>query len=86
MTARLCALPVPPAALPALPAEIPGLGPVEAEILAQVFGDAVEYRTPEPCADCEKSGEGLCRTHGADLDQADAYMGLALVLGIEVPR
>ena len=59
----------------------------QTELLAQVFGDAVRHRTPGSwCDDCGEAPETLCAADAADLDLADAYMGLAMALGIEVAR
>ena len=56
-------------------------------VLAQVFADAIEYRTPgADCTGCDEDPAGLCWDHAADLDRTDAYLGLARQLGAEVER
>ncbi len=58
----------------------------EPGILAQVFADAITYRTDtSDCATCDGTGQ-TCGDHAADYERAAAYLRLAAELGITVPR
>ena len=57
-----------------------------AGVLSQVFADAIEYRMPGSCEECDVRPEGLCNDHAADLDLTDAYIALARELGIEIAQ
>jgi hypothetical protein len=55
--------------------------------LGQALADAVNYRDPAGfCQDCEDSPATLCQGHADDLDKTDAYLALAIDLGIAVDR
>jgi hypothetical protein len=56
------------------------------EVLGQALADAIEYRTPGSCEECDVRPEGLCNDHAADLDLTDAYLALARELGLELDR
>jgi hypothetical protein len=61
------------------------IAPADVRTLPDVLADAVAHR--EPAAYCAAYGdEGLCDTHAAGLDSANAYRALARALGIEVQR
>jgi hypothetical protein len=55
--------------------------------LAQALDDAIDYREPGWCADCEREHGGLCYDHAADAGRCDAYRALAAALaGLEDGR
>ena len=65
--------------------EPPGrtVSPADAVILGQALADAEAYRRDRAgawCADCQHHPAGACEGHVDDLDQADAYAGLAAQL------
>lgn len=66
----------------------PVLTAADLDTLLRALADAVAYRDPAGwgCQDCEASPAGLCPDHAADLDCTDAYLALAIGLGIGVDR
>jgi len=61
-----------------------GMDTGQREVLGQALADAIKYRTPGICEECDVRPEGLCDDHAADLDLTDAYLALGRELGIEV--
>ena len=61
-----------------------GMDTGQREVLGQALADAIKYRTPGICEECDARPEGLCNDHAADLDLTDAYIALGCELGIQV--
>lgn len=62
----------------------PVLTRAQRETLAQAIDDAIDYRYPGACADCDDAAAGLCGVCADDLARADAYAALGRELGIGV--
>jgi hypothetical protein len=61
-----------------------GISAEQRTLLASALGDAAAWRTPgDQCADCDKSGTGLCLDHADDFALVRAYRELGAELGLE---